>query len=89
MAYQPIVVEATKVSDNPKNGLFEITVVLKDRNHCRVFFERDAVTGAPRPTDINRLYKEPCYVCKKDFQCDCMDSFLQTIGAQALTMVGM
>jgi len=88
MAYQPKVVEAEVVSDNPKNGLFEINVVLHDRNHCRLIFERDLNTGAITPTHINRLYKEPCSICKKDFLCNCMTAFLQPIAEQALAIAG-
>ncbi|MDT2242702.1 hypothetical protein P7H25_23495 [Paenibacillus larvae] len=40
MAYTPQVEEATLVSENKNNGLFEILVVLKDRTHCRLIFER-------------------------------------------------
>lgn len=88
MAYQPKVVEAEVVSDNPKNGLFEIKVVLQDRNHCRVIFERDLSTGKITPTNINRLYKVPCGICRKDFLCNCMTTYLQPIAEQALAIAG-
>lgn len=86
MAYQPKVVKAQVVSDNPKNGLFELSVVLEDRNHCRVILERDLTTGEIRPTHINRLFKEPCAICKKDFLCSCMDRYLYTIADQAMAI---
>lgn len=88
MAYQPKVVEAEVVSENPKNGLFEIKVVMQDRNHCRLIFERDLTTNKITPTHINRLYKEPCAICKKDFLCNCMTRFLDPIAEQALAMTG-
>ncbi|OXM87856.1 hypothetical protein [Paenibacillus rigui] len=88
MAYQPQVVSAEIVSNNPKNGLFEMVVKLKDRTHCRLTFEKDAATGSARVTTVNRLLKEPCPICRKDFECHCMGRFKEEISAQALQLAG-
>jgi hypothetical protein len=87
MAYDPQVVDAKIVSDNKKNGLFEIVVVLKDRNQCRLFFERDPETGVGKVTSLNRLMKEPCPICRKDYLCNCLDRFKQTIADQAMSHI--
>lgn len=87
MAYQPQVIDAKIVSHNPKNGLFEIVAQLKDRTVCRVIYETDA-SGKPVPTHINRLLKEPCPICRKDFLCNCMSKFKEDISAQALDKAG-
>ncbi|MEW9699099.1 hypothetical protein [Paenibacillus sp. SI8] len=87
MAYDPQVVDAKIVSDNKKNGLFEIVVVLKDRNQCRLFFERDPETGVGKVTNLNRLMKEPCPICRKDYLCNCLDRYKQTIADQAMSYI--
>ncbi len=87
MAYNPQVVDAKIVSHNPKNGLFEIVAQMKDRTVCRLIYEKDA-SGQPRPTHINRLLKEPCPICRKDFLCHCMSKFKETISSQALEKAG-
>lgn len=86
MAYSPQVVDAKIVSDNPKNGLFEVVAVLKDRSKCRIGFERSA-SGEEHATHVNRLFTEPCPICRKDFLCNCMSKFLPTIAEQALQLV--
>ncbi|MFC0214235.1 hypothetical protein ACFFK0_17540 [Paenibacillus chartarius] len=86
MAYNPQVVEANIVSDNTKNGLFEIVAVLKDRTKCRIGYERTA-SGEEHATHINRLFTAPCPVCRKDFLCSCMNNFMPTIAEQALQLV--
>ncbi|MFE5317405.1 hypothetical protein ACFQ88_01735 [Paenibacillus sp. NPDC056579] len=88
MAYQPQVVDAKIVSNNPKNGLFEIVVNLKDRTSCRLIFEKDGESGEARVTHVNRLLKEPCPICRKDFLCNCMASYKEELQAQALQLVG-
>lgn len=87
MAYTPQVVDAKIVSDNPKNGLFEIVATLKDRTKTRIGFQRDQQSGEEHATHINRLFTEPCPVCRKDFLCNCMSKFMPTIAEQALQMV--
>ncbi|GAA4878591.1 hypothetical protein GCM10023310_68310 [Paenibacillus vulneris] len=88
MAYQPQVVDAKIVSNNPKNGLFEIVVNLKDRTSCRLIFEKDPATGEAIVTHVNRLQKEPCPICRKDYLCNCMTSYKDEISSQALQLVG-
>lgn len=88
MAYQPQVVSAEIVSNNPKNGLFEMVVKLKDRTSCRLTFEKDGESGSARATTINRLLKEPCPICRKDFECQCMRRFKDPISVQALQLAG-
>ncbi|WP_246627620.1 hypothetical protein [Paenibacillus solanacearum] len=87
LAYQPQVVDAKIVSNNPKTGLFEIVAQLKDRTVCRLIYGKD-VEGATVPTHINRLLKEPCPICRKDFLCNCMTKFKEEISSQALEMAG-
>ncbi|KPV56053.1 hypothetical protein QJ48_29745 [Paenibacillus sp. A3] len=87
MAYQPQVIDAKIVSHNPKNGLFEIVAQLKDRTVCRLIYERDTA-GNVTPTHINRLLKEPCPICRKDFLCNCMSKFKENISSQALDLAG-
>ncbi|MBP1988999.1 hypothetical protein [Paenibacillus eucommiae] len=87
MAYDPQVVDAKIVSDNKKNGLFEVVVSLKDRNQCRLIFERDPQTGVGAVTNINRLMKEPCPICRKDYLCDCLDSYMEGIADQSLKFI--
>ncbi|WJH34273.1 hypothetical protein MJA45_17280 [Paenibacillus aurantius] len=88
MPYQPKVAEAKIVSHNEKNGLMEVVVVLEDRNHCRVTYET-LPSGEKVPTDISRLHKEPCPVCKKDYLCNCMDPYLPEIGEQVSKFVDL
>jgi len=87
MAYQPKVVNARIVSENPKNGFFEIVAELADQNHCRLTFEKDPTTGESKVTHVNRLYKVPCGICKKDFLCYCLNRYMHEIGRQALEVV--
>ncbi|MDF2924280.1 MAG: hypothetical protein K0R57_3194 [Paenibacillaceae bacterium] len=89
MAYQAKVVEATLVSENKQNGFIEIVAELADRNRCRVTFEKDAQSGSYKPTHINRLYTVPCGICKKDFQCYCLDRYMDIIAVQALDLTGL
>ncbi|WP_281887339.1 hypothetical protein [Paenibacillus sp. YYML68] len=86
MSYNPQVVEAKIVSSNPNNGLYEIVAQLKDRTVCRITFEKDEA-GSTRVTNINRLLKEPCPICRKDFLCNCMTRFKETIFDQAIEKV--
>jgi len=88
MAYQPKVIDAKVVSENPKNGFIEIVAELSDRNRCRVTFEPDPNTGAPKATHVSRLYTVPCGICKKDFLCYCLTRYMDTIGEQALELAG-
>jgi hypothetical protein len=87
MAYDPQVVDANLVSDNKKNGLFEVVVILKDRTHCRLTFERDDKSGTSRVTNLNRLLKEPCPICRKDFLCKCLERYAPTVSEQALALL--
>ncbi len=87
MAYDPQVVHAKIVSDNKKNGLFEVVAVLKDRNQCRLVFERDPQTGVGKVTHLNRLMKEPCPICRKDYLCDCLEAYMPSIADQAMNYI--
>jgi hypothetical protein len=87
MAYKPEVEEAKIVSNNPNNGLYEVVVSLKDRTKCRLVFEKDA-QGGSKVTNIARLYKEPCPICRKDFLCYCMNKYMEDISTQAAAIVG-
>lgn len=83
MAYDPQVVHAKIVSDNKKNGLYEVVAQLKDRNQCRLFFERDPETGVGKVTNLNRLLKEPCPICRKDYLCNCLERYMHSIADQS------
>lgn len=84
MAYKPVVRDAQIVSNNKKkNGLFEVVTKLEDRSVCRVTFETDEEQGI-RASHISRLLVEPCPVCKKDFLCNCMKTYMNTIADQAI-----
>lgn len=89
MAYQAKVINATLVSENKQNGFIEIVAELSDRNRCRVTLEKDAQSGGYKPTNVNRLYTVPCGICKKDYQCYCLDRYLDIIATQALEIVGL
>lgn len=88
MGYQPKVAAAKIVGHNPKNGLMEISAELKDRTVCRIIYEKDA-SGSFVPTHINRLQKEPCPICRKDYLCNCMQRFIDDISAQSLEQTGL
>jgi hypothetical protein len=85
--YQPRVVEAKKLEDPNKQGLFDIMVTLHDANRVRVSCSMDKETGQAKVDYVNRLYTVPCSVCRKDFLCNCLDHFKQTIFDQAIKMV--
>ncbi|NHN30685.1 hypothetical protein [Paenibacillus agricola] len=88
MAYQPKVMKAEIVSNNTKNGLFEVLVHLKDRTSCRLTYGKDTATGTAVASHINRLLYEPCPICRKDFLCNCMNKYKEDISQQALELVG-
>lgn len=79
MSYRPNVENVTKAGSNEKSGLYEFIVKMTDGTQCRVFFHRDPEW---RLTDISRLQKRPCPVCRKDFICKCMDKFSGDIARQ-------
>lgn len=87
MAYDPQVVDAKIVSDNKKNGLFEVVAYLRDRNQCRLIFERDPQTGIGKVTNLSRLMNEPCPICRKDYLCDCLESYMDGIAEQSLAHI--
>ncbi|MNW36341.1 hypothetical protein SAMN04488542_11677 [Fontibacillus panacisegetis] len=72
MSYRPSIDNVTKAASNDKDGLYEFIVKLVDGTECRVFYHRFPEW---RLTNISRLQKTPCPVCRKDFICKCMDSF--------------
>ena len=78
-SYRPIVDNVIKASSNEKEGLYEFIVHLADGTECRIFYN-----SVPewQLTNISRLQKTPCPVCRKDFICKCMDSFASDIHAQ-------
>ncbi|MEF2967086.1 hypothetical protein V3851_14685 [Paenibacillus sp. M1] len=79
MSYRPSVENVTKAGSNEKEGLYEFIVKLADGTECRAFYHRFPQW---RMTNINRLQKTPCPVCRKDFICNCMESFSGDIGLQ-------
>lgn len=79
MSYRPNVENVTKAGSNEKEGLYEFIVKLADGTECRVFYHRFPEW---RLTNISRLQKTPCPVCRKDFICKCMDNFSGDIERQ-------
>lgn len=79
MSYRPNVENVTMAGSNEKEGLYEFIVKLADGTECRVFYHRFPEW---RLTNISRLQKTPCPVCRKDFICKCMDNFSGDIERQ-------
>lgn len=79
MSYKPTVDSVIKASSNEKEGLYEFIVHLADGSECRVFYNRFPKWEL---TNISRLQKTPCPVCRKDFICNCMNSFTGEINRQ-------
>lgn len=79
MSYKPRVDSVIKASSNEKEGLYEFIVHLADGSECRVFYNRFPKWQL---TNISRLQKTPCPVCRKDFICNCMNSFTGEIAQQ-------
>lgn len=79
MSYRPNVENVTKAGSNDKEGLYEFNVKLADGTECRVFYHRFPEW---RLTNISRLQKTPCPVCRKDFICNCMEKFSGDIHRQ-------
>jgi hypothetical protein len=69
----------TEASSNEKDGLYEFIINLADGTVCRAFYTRNPEW---KMTNISRLQKTPCPVCRKDFICKCMDSFADVFQQQ-------
>ncbi len=72
MSYRPIITNVREASSNEKSGLYEFIINLADGTECRAFYNRFPEW---KMTNISRLQKTPCPVCRKDFICKCMESF--------------
>ncbi|NGM82660.1 hypothetical protein G5B47_09535 [Paenibacillus sp. 7124] len=72
MSYKPVITNVTKASSNDKDGLYEFIIKLADGTECRAFYHRFPEW---RMTNISRLLKTPCPICRKDFICKCMEAF--------------
>ncbi|GJM78026.1 hypothetical protein HMSSN139_05220 [Paenibacillus sp. HMSSN-139] len=79
MSYRPNVVNVTKAGSNKNDGLYEFIVNMADGTACRVFYHRNPEW---RLTNVSRLQKTPCPVCRKDFICQCMEKFSGEINRQ-------
>lgn len=79
MSYRPNVVNVTKAGSNENDGLYEFIVKMADGTACRVFYHRFPKW---RLSNVSRLQKTPCPVCRKDFICKCMDKFSADIHRQ-------
>lgn len=79
MSYRPIVANMTKAGSNEKEGIYEFNLYLADGTQCRTFF-----SSVPdwKMTNISRLQKTPCPVCRKDFICKCMEKFSDELHVQ-------
>lgn len=72
MSYKPVITNVTKAGSNDKDGLYEFIIKLADGTECRAFYSR---YPAWRMTNVSRLLKTPCPICRKDFICRCMEAF--------------
>ncbi|CAH1203475.1 MULTISPECIES: hypothetical protein [Paenibacillus] len=81
MSYRPSIATLQIASKNEKDGLYEFTMKLVDGTHCRVFYSR---TPEWKLTNISRLQKTPCPVCRKDFICKCMDQYAADLHQQMM-----
>lgn len=79
MSYKPMISNVRKASSNDKEGLYEFIINLADGTECRAFFNRFPEW---KMTNISRLQKTPCPVCRKDFICKCMESFKSELEQQ-------
>ncbi|MBP2000562.1 hypothetical protein J2Z69_001593 [Paenibacillus shirakamiensis] len=81
MSYRPIVNKVTEASNNDKDGLYEFMVNMEDGTQTRVFYQRYPEW---KLTNISRLLRNPCPICRKDFICKCMDNFTADIHNQLI-----
>ncbi|NMO95788.1 hypothetical protein [Paenibacillus lemnae] len=72
MPYRPQIKNVTKAGSNDKDGLYEFIVNLADGTDCRMFYSRNPEW---KLTNVSRLGKTPCPICRKDFICKCMEKF--------------
>lgn len=72
MSYRPIISNVEEASNNEKDGLYEFIIYLADGTECRTFYNRYPEW---KMTNISRLLKTPCPICRKDFICKCMEGF--------------
>lgn len=81
MSYRPNITNVTKASSNDKDGLYEFIIKLADGTECRVFYNRFPEW---KMTNISRLLKTPCPICRKDFICKCMEAFAPELEGQMI-----
>jgi hypothetical protein len=79
MSYRPSIQNVSIAGSNEKEGLYEFAVKLADGTQCRVFYHRFPEW---RLTNVNRLQKTPCPVCRKDYICNCMEDFKEDFHSQ-------
>lgn len=79
MAYRPKVVGVDKAGSNDKDGLYEFVVHLEDGTLCRVFYNRFPEW---KLTNVSRLLKTPCPICRKDYICNCFEKFKVELDSQ-------
>lgn len=72
MSYRPVITNMEEASSNEKSGLYEFILYLADGTVCRASYSRSPEW---KMTNINRLQKTPCPVCRKDFICKCIESY--------------
>ncbi|MWV44412.1 hypothetical protein GRF59_12300 [Paenibacillus sp. HJL G12] len=72
MSYRPVISNMKEASSNEQSGLYEFILDLADGTVCRVFYSRYPEW---KMTNISRLQKTPCPVCRKDFICKCIESY--------------
>lgn len=75
MAFRPTVVDSKLVASNPKSGLYQVLVKLRDGSQCRVFYNN-------KEASVNRLQTTPCPICRRDYYCHCLDKFTDQITSQ-------
>ncbi|MCW3793655.1 hypothetical protein [Paenibacillus sp. LS1] len=81
MSYRPRIADLELAYGNKEDGLYEFKMNLVDGTKCRVFYTRSPEW---KMTNISRLQKTPCPVCRKDFICKCMDQWASDLHQQMI-----
>ncbi|WP_336759550.1 hypothetical protein [Paenibacillus sp. USHLN196] len=81
MSYRPRIADLELAYGNKEDGLYEFKMNLVDGTKCRVFYSRSPEW---KMTNISRLQKTPCPVCRKDFICKCMDQWATDLHHQMI-----
>ncbi|MBD2860479.1 MULTISPECIES: hypothetical protein [Paenibacillus] len=61
---------------NEKAGLYQFLATFSDKTKARVFYTKNPDW---KITSITRLLTVPCPICRKDYFCNCLERFSDTI----------